>query len=132
MADSGLETPQTRKRKRKDKKRKWEWTLGTDREEEGNISFNPTKTPLTALRIQDTPITAIRRGVSVSTDGSEDEGRYQPSIAEDDEEDMMARSETMTDSSEDGSSVTSAQSEPIWPSSNSFNIQADEWHTIDL
>lgn len=131
MADSGLETPAIKKRKRKDKKRKWEWTLGADRDrEEEEPTLNHIKTPLTALRMEATPITAIRRGVSVSTDGSEDEGRYQPNVSGDDEEQDM-RSESMTDSSEDGSSVASAQSEPIWPSS-SFSMQSDVWHTIDL
>lgn len=100
MADSGLETPATRKRKRKDKKRKWEWTLGTD---VTNTEDGDNRTPLTALKIQDTPITAIRRGMSVSTDGSEEESRYVPSISEDSE---------MEEASENDS-VTSVRSEPI-------------------
>ncbi|KAE9375465.1 hypothetical protein N431DRAFT_314047, partial [Stipitochalara longipes BDJ] len=66
MAESGLDTPGSRKRKRREKKRKWEWTINTtetDGEDEG-------RTPLTAVRR--TPITAVRRGASVS-EGSETE-----------------------------------------------------------
>ncbi len=70
MADSGIETPATRKRKRKEKKRKWEWTLGTeaeapDGEERSYVVAHAagqtplSRTPVTAVKIEDTPITAI-------------------------------------------------------------------------
>ena len=123
MADSGLETPATRKRKRKEKKRKWEWTLGAeaealDGEERSYVAAHAAgrtplgRTPVTAIKIEDTPITAIRRAVSVSTDGSElsdveegrYEGRYEPS-AEPSEDSEMSESW-------DGS-VTSVHSEPV-------------------
>ena len=83
MAESGLDTPGSRKRKRREKKRKWEWTINTtetDGEDEG-------RTPLTAVRR--TPITAVLRGASVSegseTEMSEAEARFVPSEAEDTE-----------------------------------------------
>jgi hypothetical protein len=76
MAESGLDTPGSRKRKRREKKRKWEWTINTT-ETDGE---DDTRTPLTAVRR--TPITAVRRGASVSegseTDMSEAEGRFVP------------------------------------------------------
>lgn len=80
MAESELETPATRKRKRKEKKRKWEWTItsteGDDEEERTPVN----KTPLTAVRMEKTPNTAIWRGSSVSTTDSEmsdvEEGRF--------------------------------------------------------
>jgi hypothetical protein len=118
MADSGLETPATRKRKRKEKKRKWEWTLGAeaeapDEEERSYVAAHAAgRTPLTAIKIEDTPITAIRRAVSVSTDGSElsdveegrYEGRYEPSVEPSEDSEMSE--------SWDGS-VTSVHSEPL-------------------
>jgi len=67
MAESDLETPGTRKRKRKEKKRKWEWTITSaegDSEEE-NTPVN--KTPVTAVRMEKTPDTAIYREASVSS-----------------------------------------------------------------
>lgn len=79
MAESGLDTPGSRKRKRREKKRKWEWTINTT---EIDAEDND-RTPLTAVR--KTPITAVRRGVSVSegseteaSEASEAEGRFVP------------------------------------------------------
>lgn len=102
MAESGLDTPGSRKRKRREKKRKWEWTINTtetDGEDEG-------RTPLTAVRR--TPITAVLRGASVSeeseTDMSEAEARFVPSEAEDTE---------MSEADEG-----SVQSEPARPSTS--------------
>ena len=86
MAESGLETPGTRKRKRKEKKRKWEWTITSTEggDEESDVAG---KTPVTALNIGKTPITAIRRGVSVSasedSEMSEAEERYVHSVSAD-------------------------------------------------
>ncbi|APA16312.1 hypothetical protein SS1G_14357 [Sclerotinia sclerotiorum 1980 UF-70] len=61
MAESGLETPASRKRKRKDKKRKWRWTIG-----DGEDSDAQT-TPTTAM--ERTPITSIWRGTeTINTD----------------------------------------------------------------
>jgi hypothetical protein len=37
MAESGLETPATRKRKRKEKKRKWEWTITSTETDDEDI-----------------------------------------------------------------------------------------------
>lgn len=126
MADSGIETPATRKRKRKERKRKWEWTLGADREEESAAS-HATRTPLTALHLQDTPITAIRRGVSVSTDGSDDEQpRYQPSVSEDD--DHLTRMEVLLEASEadDTASITDSSTESIAESIDSIQSVQSE------
>jgi len=102
MAESGLETPGTRKRKRREKKRKWEWTITsteTDGEEE-------VRTPVTAVRR--TPITAVRRGASVSetseSEMSEPEARFVPSGSEDQE---MSEGDDCCDS---------VQSEPSRPS----------------
>jgi hypothetical protein len=102
MAESGLDTPASRKRKRREKKRKWEWTINTTETdvEDGGM------TPLTAVR--KTPITAVRRGASVSegseAEMSEVEARFVPYEAED------------TEMSEaDESSVQSVQSEPARP-----------------
>lgn len=88
MAESELETPGARKRKRKEKKRKWEWTITSadaDSEEEKEAT---RRTPRTAV-IADTPVTAVRRGASVSggedSEMSEVEERYVPSISEDSE-----------------------------------------------
>jgi hypothetical protein len=71
MADSELETPARRKRKRKDKKRKWEWTItNADASGEQDTEMNdatPITAVRTAIRITDTPRTAIWREVSVST-----------------------------------------------------------------
>jgi hypothetical protein len=88
MAESGLETPATRKRKRKEKKRKWEWTItSTETDDEDIEAVGPGRTPVTALKIEPTPITAIRRGVSVSasedSEMSEAEERYVPSVSTD-------------------------------------------------
>ncbi len=97
MAESGLETPATRKRKRKEKKRKWEWTITNgemDEEEEqergegdGDGEGGIGRTPLTARKMEETPITAIRRGVSVSdSDMSEaEEPRCVPPVSTDSE-----------------------------------------------
>ena len=127
MADSGLETPATRKRKRKERKRKWEWTLGPERDEE-NAAMNGVRTPLTALQIQDTPITAIRRGVSVSTDDSEDEGRYQPSIPEEQEDEQRARMEVVMEGIEgdDSVSVTDSSTESVPESVDSLQSTQSE------
>jgi hypothetical protein len=67
MAESDLETPGSRKRKRREKKRKWEWTITTPEDAEGE-GARPTKTPLTAVRVEKTPATAIWRGNSVSSE----------------------------------------------------------------
>jgi hypothetical protein len=71
MADSELETPARRKRKRREKKRKWEWTItNTDGDGEQDVEMTD-KTPVTAIKLEKTPNTAIfMREVSVST-GSE-------------------------------------------------------------
>ena len=73
MADSELEIPARRKRKRREKTRKWEWTItNTDGEGEqaGDVEM-ADQTPVTAIRLEKTPNTAIfMREVSVST-GSE-------------------------------------------------------------
>lgn len=84
MAESDLETPGTRKRKRREKKRKWEWTISTtERDDGGDGEETPVgPTPLTAVMLARTPITAIRRGASVSEDSasevSEAEERFVP------------------------------------------------------
>jgi hypothetical protein len=62
MAESDLETPGTRKRKRKEKKRKWEWTITSPEDERGESDERPAKTPLTAVRVERTPATAIYMG----------------------------------------------------------------------
>lgn len=89
MAESDLETPGTRKRKRREKKRKWEWTISSSsdqKEGEGEGDDTPIgRTPLTAVMLAKTPITAIRRGVgSVSEDSasevSEAEERFVPPL----------------------------------------------------
>lgn len=89
MAESGLETPATKKRKRKEKKRKWEWTISSVEGETEDQMEPVGRTPLTALQLQRTPITAIRRAVSVSEDSasevSEAEERYEQSASEDSE-----------------------------------------------
>lgn len=71
MADSELETPARRKRKRKEKKRKWEWTItNTDVDREQDVEMSDM-TPVTAIKIDKTPNTAVyMRELSVST-GSE-------------------------------------------------------------
>jgi len=87
MAESDLATPSTKKRKRKEKKRKWEWTISSA-EGEAEAQMEPVgRTPLTALPLERTPITAIKRAVSVSEDSeaSEAEERYVPSVSEDSE-----------------------------------------------
>lgn len=86
MAESDLETPGTRKRKRREKKRKWEWTISTT-ETDDNDDTPVGRTPLTAVMLEKTPITAIRRGASVSEDSevSEAEERFVPSVSEDSE-----------------------------------------------
>jgi hypothetical protein len=88
MAESGLETPATRKRKRKEKKRKWEWTItSTETDDEDSGAVGAGRTPVTAFKMEKTPITAIRRGVSVSasedSEMSEAEERYVPSVSTD-------------------------------------------------
>jgi hypothetical protein len=67
MAESDLETPGARKRKRKERKRKWEWTITTPEDAVGE-GARPSKTPLTAVRVEQTPATAIWRGTSVSSE----------------------------------------------------------------
>jgi hypothetical protein len=90
MADSDLETPGTRKRKRREKKRKWEWTITTPEDERGE-GARPTKTPLTAVRVEQTPATAIWRGPSPSSDseteqsGADDFRHVSVSLSEDSE-----------------------------------------------
>lgn len=81
MAESELETPGSRKRKRKEKKRKWEWTItSTENDEEEDEKTPVNRTPLTAVKMEKTPNTAIWRGSSVSTTDSEmsdvEEGRF--------------------------------------------------------
>jgi len=71
MADSGLESPARRRRKRKEKKRKWEWTItNVDSEATEGVEENG-QTPVTAIRVENTPNTAVWREVSVSTTDSE-------------------------------------------------------------
>ncbi len=73
MAESDLETPGSRKRKRKEKKRKWEWTITSSEDEKGECDLRPAKTPLTAVRVERTPATAIWRGSPVSSDSGQSE-----------------------------------------------------------
>ena len=73
MAESDLETPGSRKRKRREKKRKWEWTITSPEDAEGENDARPGKTPLTAVRLERTPATAIWRGASVSSDSGQSE-----------------------------------------------------------
>jgi len=82
MADSELETPARRKRKRREKKRKWEWTItSTDGITEPGQENGPEvemtdRTPVTAIKMEKTPNTAIWREVSVTdSETSESEGR---------------------------------------------------------
>ncbi|PBP21921.1 hypothetical protein BUE80_DR007257 [Diplocarpon rosae] len=85
MAESDLETPGARKRKRQDKKRQWEWTINTTEADDGD-DMPAGKTPLTAVMLERTPITAMRRGASVSEspEASEAEERFvPPSVSED-------------------------------------------------
>ena len=72
MADSELDTPNSKKRKRKEKKRKWEWTITAPEDEQGVEDARAAKTPLTAVRVEKTPATAIWRGLSVSSDSDTD------------------------------------------------------------
>jgi hypothetical protein len=67
MAESELETPAPRKRKR-EKKRKWEWTITTTEGGEESEQMDKAETPITAIKVEATPKTAIWREVSVSTD----------------------------------------------------------------
>jgi hypothetical protein len=87
MAESDIATPSTKKRKRKEKKRKWEWTISSADGETEEEMEPVGRTPLTALQLERTPITAIKRAVSVSEDSeaSEAEERYVPSVSEDSE-----------------------------------------------
>lgn len=89
MAESDLATPgSSKKRKRKEKKRKWEWTISSveGEEESEMLEIEGGETPLTAVKMQKTPITAIRRGTSVSEDSaSEVEERYIPETSVDSE-----------------------------------------------
>ena len=80
MAESDLETPGTRKRKRKEKKRNWEWTINSTEGDDEDEKSPVNKAPLTAVRMEETPNTAVWRGSSVSTTDSEmsevGEGRF--------------------------------------------------------
>jgi hypothetical protein len=89
MAESDLETPGSRKRKRREKKRKWEWTITSPEDEKGEDA-RPGKTPLTAVRLEPTPATAIWRGASVSSDSgqSETEDFRQVSVAPSEDSEM--------------------------------------------
>ena len=71
MAESDLETPGSRKRKRGEKKRKWEWTI-TSPDSEGEED-GPGRTPITAVKIEQTPATAIWRGRSTSVSNTDSE-----------------------------------------------------------
>jgi len=75
MAESDLETPGARKRKRKEKKRKWEWTITSPEDEKGEDDARPTKSPVTAIRLERTPATAVWRGSSASSDSGTDAGQ---------------------------------------------------------
>lgn len=82
MADSDLETPARRKRKRREKKRKWEWTITnadgtTEPGQKNGVEVEMTdRTPVTAIKIEKTPNTAIWREVSITdSETSEAEGR---------------------------------------------------------
>lgn len=86
MAESALQTPASKKRKRREKKRKWEWTISSTGDMGADDDNMPIgRTPLTAMQIERTPITAIRRGASVSeaedSEMSEVEERYQPEMS---------------------------------------------------
>lgn len=70
--ESDPENPGLRKRKRKEKKRKWVWTIGTgDDGDEPDPMVGTPRTPATALKNDPTPLTAIWRGSSVSSDDTE-------------------------------------------------------------
>ncbi|QSZ33290.1 hypothetical protein DSL72_002878 [Monilinia vaccinii-corymbosi] len=83
MAESGLETPGSRKRRRKDKKRKWRWTIGEGEGEgeDGDAHVAPT----TAL--ERSPMTSIWRG------GPEITQADSPTFEQEKEEEEEARGE---------------------------------------
>lgn len=105
MAESDLATPGTRKRKRREKKRKWEWTIPST-EENGDDESTPVgRTPITAIRIEKTPNTAIWRGGSVSsTTDSEmseiEEGRFVGSCIDPTDSEMSSSDDQRPRSSE--------------------------------
>jgi len=67
MADNGLETPSRRKRKRKEKKRLWEWTIpNADVAGDQDVEMKD-QTPITAIKIKDSPDNTAWRETSVST-----------------------------------------------------------------
>lgn len=123
MADSDLETPGSRKRKRKEKKRKWEWTITSPEDEKGESDERPAKTPLTAVRVERTPATAIWRGSSVSSDSETDAGQSETEnfrnvsvdLGEDSEmSDVMPHSALMdTRDSVEGSVERSCSPQPL-------------------
>jgi len=80
MAESGLETPASRKPKRKEKKRKWRWTLGEDGEEIdcGNLGASSSTKPET----EKTPVTAIERAGSISSDEAMSDSHERPSSSQ--------------------------------------------------
>lgn len=98
MAESDFETPATRKRKRREKKRKWEWTINATEMDDGDDE--PTgRAPLTAVMLEQNPISAIRR---VSSESESSEG------TEDSE--MEDRDEAGSGHSDDGGQPTTSQS----------------------
>ncbi|KAI9055866.1 hypothetical protein LZ554_000804 [Drepanopeziza brunnea f. sp. 'monogermtubi'] len=81
MAESDLENPGARKRRRREKKRRWEWTISTSETGDGDDAPDG-RTPLTAVMLERTPITAIRSAsISGSSEASEGEERYTPSVS---------------------------------------------------
>lgn len=72
MADSDLSSPTQRKRKPREKKRKWEWTISAAETEDPAQNMNVEPTPVTAIKVKETPITAIWREASISTDDASD------------------------------------------------------------
>lgn len=76
MADSELGSPVQKKRKSREKKRKWEWTITNADPEETTQNMDVDPTPVTALKIEATPSTAIWREASVSTDDASDAESY--------------------------------------------------------
>lgn len=76
MADSDLSSPAHRKRKSREKKRKWEWTISNAETEDPTQNMDVDPTPVTAIKVKETPITAIWREASISTDDASDAGSH--------------------------------------------------------
>ncbi|TVY52881.1 hypothetical protein LSUE1_G010320, partial [Lachnellula suecica] len=107
MAESDLETPGARKRKRKEKKRKWEWTITSTEGGDGSeAEVTPvSKTPVTAVRVEKTPNTAIWRGASVSSNTDSEmsdveEGRFVGACVDATDEEMSSSDDQRPGSSQ--------------------------------